>query len=211
MIVVRGDHTRFMTTTARIAIVTLPGFNEIDSFVAARMIDSVPGLEIELAGPEANATSMAGIEVATPAALNMLHEYDAVIVGSGIRTFEHIGNTELMDQFTLGTGRDQLIGSQCSGAAILHRLGLVDGLAVCTDLTTAPKLHALGVEVANTSFLTHGDLATTGGCLSSSYLAFWLIARLASLDAAIEALRYVAPIGEADDYVERAMRLTQVE
>ncbi|MEM7204640.1 MAG: hypothetical protein AAF628_30560, partial [Planctomycetota bacterium] len=55
-----------MTGRTTVAIVTLPGFNEIDSFVAARMIDSVPGLAVELVGPDPTAISMAGIEVATP-------------------------------------------------------------------------------------------------------------------------------------------------
>lgn len=199
-----------MGAPQRVAIVTLPGFNEIDSFVAARMIDSVSGLDVELVGPHETAVSMAGIEVATPGAVGDLHTYDAVIVGSGLQTFEHIENAELMDDFSLGQSPTQLVGSQCSGAAILHRLGMVDGVTVCTDLTTTPKLRALGVDVANEPFRADGNLATSGGCLSSSYLAFWMISRLASTDAAVTALEYVAPIGEADDYVARALSLTAV-
>ncbi len=198
-----------MQADRTVAIVTLPGFNEIDSFVAARMIHSVDGLGVELVGPGPTAVSMAGIEVATPGGLDGLHSYDAVIVGSGFQTFEHIENDSLMGEFTLGANDEQLLGSQCSGAAILHRLGLVDGVMVCTDLMTAPKLQALGVEVANESFRVGGNLATAGGCLSSSYLAFWMISRLESTEAAQDALRYVAPIGEADDYVERAMLVTR--
>ncbi len=197
-----------MSHTQTVGIVTLPGFNEIDSFVAARMIHSVPGLDVSLVGPTTTAISMAGIEVATPGSLEDLGDHAAVIVGSGLQTFEHIENTVLMNRFALGQRSDQLIGSQCSGAAILHRLGLVDGLTVCTDLTTTPKLRALGVDVANEAFRADGNLATSGGCLSSSYLAFWVIARLTSVEAAMTALEYVAPIGEAGHYVARALKLT---
>ena len=197
-----------MPMNKTVAIVTLPGFNEIDSFVAARMLHSVPEVDIELVGPDSTATSMAGVTVETPGELGALGEYDAVIVGSGLRTFEHIDNPALMARFELGDN-DQLIGSQCSGAAILHRLGLVDGITVCTDLTTTPTLQALGVSVANEAFRSHGNLATSGGCLSSSYLAFWMISKLTGVEAAVTALRYVAPIGEADAYVARAMALTQ--
>lgn len=193
----------------RVAIVTLPGFNEIDTFVATRMIDSVPGLHVELVGPDETAVSMAGVEVATPGDLHQLADYDAVIVGSGIQTFEHIENESMMDEIVLAPTGDQLVGSQCSGAAILHRLGLVDGITVCTDLTTTPKLQALGVAVANEAFRADDHLATSGGCLSSAYLAFWMISRLMTVDAAVVALAYVSPVGEADDYVDRAMRLTQ--
>lgn len=199
-----------MPAEQHVAIVTLPGFNEIDSFVAARMIHSVAGLDVTLVGPEATATSMAGIEVATPGNLDALHEFAGVVVGSGLQTFDHIENAPMMDAFALGQTAGQLLGSQCSGAAILHRLGLVDDIAVCTDLTTTPKLRALGVDVVNEPFRARGDLATSGGCLSSSYLAFWMISRLASIAAATAALEYVAPIGEAPAYIERAIRLTQV-
>jgi len=112
-----------------------------------------------------------------------------------------------MAAFSRGRTDRQLVGAQCSGAAILHRLGLVDGVTVCTDRSSTPKLQALGVEVANEPFRAAGNLATSGGCLSSSYLSFWMIGRLTTLDAAIGALEYVAPVGEAADYVERATRL----
>jgi hypothetical protein len=42
--------------------------------------------------------------------------------------------------------------------------------------------------------------------LASQYLAAWLIANLVDADAARSALHYVAPVGEKDDYVARAMR-----
>lgn len=195
-------------TTQRVGIVTLDGFNEIDSFVAARMIHSVPDLEIELVGPNDTATSMAGVEVATPGALEELSGYDAVIVGSGFRTFEHIENSELMDRFNLAEPGTQLLGSQCSGAAFLHRLGRIDDVTICTDLMTAPKLAALGVSVANEPFRSNGKLATSGGCLSSSYLAFWMITQLVSIDAATTAMEYVSPVGEFESYLSRATRLT---
>lgn len=198
-----------MQSEQTVAILTLPGFNEIDTFVATRMIDSVSRLRVQLVGPDETAISMAGVEVSTPGALSSLNSFDAVIVGSGLQTFEHIENDAMMDQMALGRSDDQLIGSQCSGAAILHRLGLVDGITVCTDVLTTPKLRALGVSVANEAFRFDGNLATSGGCLSSSYLAFWMISRLADVEDATVALGYVAPIGEADAYVKRAMALTQ--
>lgn len=192
-----------------VGIVTLPGFNEIDSFVAARMIDSVDGLNIELVGPTRTAVSRAGVEVATPGALNELHTYAAVIVGSGFRTFDYIEDDPMMTAMTIGRSPEQLIGSQCSGAAILHRLGLIDGLTVCTDYATAPKLEALGVTVANKPFDSNGRVATSGGCLSSVYLAFWMIAQLTTVEKATTALQYVAPVGEVNAYIARALAATQ--
>jgi hypothetical protein len=51
-----------------------------------------------------------------------------------------------------------------------------------------------------------GARAAPGGCLASTYLATWTIARLHGLEAAEDAMRYVAPVGEKDEYVSRALR-----
>jgi transcriptional regulator GlxA family with amidase domain len=63
-----------------------------------------------------------------------------------------------------------------------------------------------GVEVlVDQPFFAAGNIATAGGCLASQYLAAWMITRLAGSEAAEEAIRYVAPVGEKDDYVRRAL------
>lgn len=196
-----------MTSPQTIAIVTLDGFNEIDSFVATRMIDSVPGMRVELAGPNDQATSAAGVTVGTPAPLSGLGSADAVIIGSGFRTFEHIEDDVLMAELGAQLEQSQLLGSQCSGAAFLHRLGLLKGRPVCTDRLTAARLNPMGVEVIFEPLRVYGNLATAGGCLSSAYLATWIIDRLVDRDAAIAALLKVAPVGEEDDLVDRASRL----
>ena len=54
-------------------------------------------------------------------------------------------------------------------------------------------------------FYADGNVATAGGCLASPYLAAWIIARSEGLAEAERAIRYVAPVGEKDAYVARAM------
>ena len=78
-------------------------------------------------------------------------------------------------------------------------------LPACTDLTTKPWVVEAGVKVLDAPFVAHGNVATAGGCLSSQYLAAWMIARLASVKDAEDAIHYVAPVGEKDQYVRRAM------
>lgn len=62
------------------------------------------------------------------------------------------------------------------------------------------------MQVLDQPFFAKGNVATAGGCLSSAYLAAWVIARTEGLDAAASALRYVAPVGEKDAYVANALR-----
>jgi hypothetical protein len=73
-------------------------------------------------------------------------------------------------------------------------------------VTTKPWVQAAGVEVLYQPLFAKGNVATAGGCLASHYLAAWMIARLEGVEAAQSALNCVAPVGEKDDYVARAMR-----
>ncbi|CAB3793044.1 hypothetical protein LMG28614_03635 [Paraburkholderia ultramafica] len=75
----------------------------------------------------------------------------------------------------------------------------------CTDLTSKPWVEEAGIAVLNQPFVAKGNVATAGGCLSSQYLAAWFIARLESVEAARSAIHYVAPVGEKETYVTRAM------
>ena len=190
-----------------IAILTFEGFNELDSFIAQGILNRVrrPGWRVSIAGPTARIRSMNGVVVEVQATLEEACEADAVLVGSGMRTREVVADAGLMARLRLDPAR-QLLGAQCSGTLVLARLGLLDGVPACTDLITKPWVEEAGVSVLAQPFFARGNLATAGGCLASQYLAAWAIARLEGLDAAQSAIHYVAPVGEKDDYVARALQ-----
>jgi transcriptional regulator GlxA family with amidase domain len=191
----------------QIAVLTFDGFNELDSFVAAAILNRMKshGWKAHITAPTDEVTSMNGVAVRRQKPLGFAAEADAVIIGSGVRTREIAADPDLLAQIRLDPAR-QLIAAQCSGTLILARLGLIDGVPACTDLTTKPWVVAAGVEVLNQPFYAKGNIATAGGCLASHYLAAWIIARLEGNDAAESALHYVAPVGEKEEYVERAWR-----
>jgi len=148
---------------------------------------------------------MNGVVLEAQASLRDAAEADAVIVGSGMQTREVVADAALMAQLKLDPSR-QLLGAQCSGALVLAKLGLLDDVPACTDLVTKPWVEEAGIAVLNQPFVAKGNVATAGGCLASQYLAAWVIARLEGIDAARSAMHYVAPVGEKEDYVSRAMR-----
>lgn len=84
-------------------------------------------------------------------------------------------------------------------------LGLLGDLPACTDARTKPWVVEAGVRVVEQPFLARGPLATAGGCLASQYLAAWVMAKGAGLDAAAQALSLAAPVGEAAAHVERVL------
>ncbi|REE19024.1 DJ-1/PfpI family protein [Paraburkholderia sp. BL27I4N3] len=189
-----------------IAILTFEGFNELDSLIALNVLNRVkkPGWRVSIACPTARVKSMNGLVIEAQATLQEACNADAVIVGSGVRTREVVADTALMAQLQLDPSK-QLLGAQCSGTLVLAKLGLLDGVSACTDLTTKPWVQEAGIAVLNQPLFVSGNIATAGGCLAAVYLAAWVIARLEGIDAVASALHYVAPVGEKEDYVSRAM------
>jgi transcriptional regulator GlxA family with amidase domain len=189
----------------QIAVLTFDGFNELDSFIAASILNRLKGKgwKAHITAPAAEVTSMNGVTVRRQQPLEFAAEADAVIIGSGVRTREIVADTALLSRIKLDPSR-QLVGAQCSGTLLLAKLGLVGDLPACTDLTTKPWVIEAGVKVLDAPFVAHGNVASAGGCLASHYLAAWMIARGGSLEDMQAAVHYVAPVGEKSDYVERA-------
>ncbi len=190
-----------------IAILTFDGFNELDSFIALGILNRIktPGWRVSIACPAPEVRSMNGVVVRAQVTLEEASRADAVLVGSGMQTREVVADPALLARLELDPAR-QLLGAQCSGTLVLARLGLLQGVPACTDLTTRPWVEEAGVAVLDQPFVARGNVATAGGCLSSQYLACWVIARLQGLDAARGAMHYVAPVGEKEAYVARALR-----
>ena len=190
-----------------IAILTFEGFNELDSLIALGILNRVrkPNWRVSIASPTLRVRSMNGLVLESQASLSEVAEADAVIVGSGIQTRNVVADSALMAQLRLDPLR-QLLGAQCSGTLVLAKLGLLDGVPACTDLITKPWVEEAGVAVLDKPFFARGNVATAGGCLASQYLASWVIARLAGLEAARSAMHYVAPVGEKEQYISRTMQ-----
>ncbi|MGW5343878.1 DJ-1/PfpI family protein [Streptomyces sp. HUAS TT3] len=191
----------------QVAVVTFDGFNELDSFIAAALINRcrTDGLEAFITTPTPVVTSMNGVEVTGQRPMEFVTEADVVLIGSGVKTRDVVADDRLVSRLPLDPSR-QLIGAQCSGALVLARLGLLDGMPACTDVKSRPFVEASGVTVLDAPFHAEGNIATAGGCLASQYLATWVITRVLGEGTARDVLGYVAPVGERRETVERALR-----
>ncbi|MFC9504203.1 DJ-1/PfpI family protein [Streptomyces sp. NPDC057002] len=194
----------------QVAVVTFDGFNELDSFIASALINRCrkDGLEAFITTPTPVVTSMNGVEVTGQRPMEFVTEADVVLIGSGVKAREVVADDRLVSRLRLDPSR-QLIGAQCSGALVLARLGLLEGMPACTDIKSRPFVEGSGVTVLDTPFHAEGNIATAGGCLASQYLATWVITRTLGQDAAHGVLDYVAPVGENQETVERALRAVQ--
>jgi transcriptional regulator GlxA family with amidase domain len=193
-----------------IAILTFDGFNELDSFIALGILNRMKadGWKVQITCPSAKVTSMNGVTIEAQQPLKFAESADVVLFGSGIYTRDIAQDTSILKQLNLDPSR-QVIGAQCSGTLLLATLGLLNGLPACTDLTTKPWVLEAGIDVLNQPFIANGNIATAGGCLSSQYLACWVIAKIAGESAAETAIYYVAPVGEKEETVDRCMAVVK--
>jgi transcriptional regulator GlxA family with amidase domain len=191
-----------------IAILTFDGYNELDSLIALGVLNRVRKSDwrVSIASPSPRVRSMNGVVIESMASLEEACEADAVIVGSGLRTREVVSDPAIMGQLGRLDPSRQLLAGQCSGTLVLAKLGLLENVPACTDLISKPWVAEAGVEVLNQPFFAEGNVATAGGCLASPYLAAWILARRQGIGAAENALHYVAPVGEKEEYVARALR-----
>lgn len=119
----------------RIAVLTFDGFNELDSFVASALFNRLRdrGWQAQITCPDEQVVSMNGVQVQAQQSLEFAREADVVLFGSGIRTRQVAEDTRTLERLQLDPRR-QLIGAQCSGALLMARLGLLQGMPACTDL-----------------------------------------------------------------------------
>jgi len=194
----------------KIAILTFEGFNELDSFIALGILNRMrsKGWSAEITSPSPYITSMNGVKIQAQQPLGFANNADVVLFGSGIKTREITNDSKLLSSLQLDPSR-QLIGAQCSGTLLMAKKGLIGTLPACTDLTTKPWVQEAGINVIDAPFYAKDNLATAGGCMSSQYLAAWVITKFASEEEAKEAIYYVAPVGQKEDYVERIMSVVK--
>jgi transcriptional regulator GlxA family with amidase domain len=191
----------------KVSILTFQGFNEIDSFVAFKMLKWLgkKDWQINVCCPEVEVMSWGGLTIRAQSLLEEASDSDAVMIGSGGFTRRIVTDMTIMNRIKLDPKR-QVIAAQCSGTLILAKLGFLGGLPACTDSVNKPWVQECGIQVLNQPFFAAGKMATAGGCLASPYLTAWVIAKLDGLETAKKALHYFAPVGEKDEFVEKAIK-----
>ncbi len=187
-----------------IAILTFEGFNELDSFIAFSILNKIKDWNVKITSPSEEVTSMNDVTIKAQEQLEYANSADVVIIGSGIYTRDIAQDKIILNQLNLDPAK-QLIGSQCSGALIMAKLGLLTNLPACTDLITKPWVIEAGVDVLEQAFVAKNNIATAGGCMSSEYLATWVMVKKANIETAESILGYVAPVGEKEKHISHCI------
>jgi transcriptional regulator GlxA family with amidase domain len=186
-----------MLTLMEIALIAFDGFTDIDIFLPWDLLNRVRAEDwrVRILGTDATHTSSTGLRIPMHGSIDEAAHANGVIVASGFATRALIQDQNYLAQLQLDP-KFQLVGSMCSGALVLAKLGLLDGLTATTYPTAAKALEDLGVTVVEEPFVQHGNIATAAGCLAAQYLCGWMVKELAGPDERDRMLRSVQPVGQ---------------
>jgi transcriptional regulator GlxA family with amidase domain len=181
----------------KVSIIAFDDFTDIDVFFMWDLLNRVgrPGWEVKILGAGEEHVSSTGIRLRTHGRLEEANDSRAVLFASGKGTRRVIEDEGFLRAFRLDPSR-QLVGSMCSGALILAKLGLLEGRRATTYPTAKALLETLGVEVVEEPFVRQGNVATAAGCLAAQYLVGWVIGETLGRAESERALKMIQPVGE---------------
>ncbi|WP_052737546.1 MULTISPECIES: DJ-1/PfpI family protein [unclassified Grimontia] len=191
----------------KVAIVTLDGFNEMDSMIAFTMLNRLNnlGLVAEIVSTHSNVVSMNGLRIQANPTLERLEEYDGVIFGSSKLSNQYAENSTFISSFQLDPDR-QYIGAQCSGVLLLIAKGIIGSdVSISTDLKTESLVSATGLSFSSSSFSSTSNIATAGGCLAAEYLASWMALNLLDINATRKMLASSIPKDEMEIRIDHTL------
>jgi len=194
----------------KIAIVIFDKFTDIDLWLMWDLLNRVriENWEVKIVGEKDVHLSATNIEIKTHGRIEEANDADAVLFVSGQGTRDRIADENWLAKFDLNAEK-QFIGSICSGALILARLGLLEGKTATTYPKSKMLLESFGVEVVEKLFVAHGRIATAGGCLAQQYLIGWIVENLADKTWRDLIVQSIQPVGEGlfFDDMENLMKL----
>lgn len=119
---------------------------------------------------------------------------DVLVYPGGRGTRAQLGDEAIREWVHGLAGKDALMTSVCTGALVYADAGLLDGRPATTHWGSIELLGTLGEDIdvrPDERFVDDGDVITAAGVSAGIDMALHLVARLHSVERAIEVRRYI--------------------
>ncbi len=119
---------------------------------------------------------------------------DVLVYPGGRGTRSQIGDEAIRGWLLQVAGTGSLMTSVCTGALVYADAGLLDGRPATTHWGATELLGSLGKDVEvrpDARFVDDGQIVTAAGVSAGIDMALHLVARLHSVERAIEVRRYI--------------------
>jgi transcriptional regulator GlxA family with amidase domain len=126
---------------------------------------------------------------------------DLVLVPGGQGTRKLMHNAAVVDWVRRRAAEAELVLSVCTGALILAKAGLLDGLVATTHHGALDLLRQTAPNTTireNTRFVDNGRIITSGGIAAGIDMALHVVGRLLSSEVAAETARHMEYPWSAD-------------
>lgn len=181
----------------RIGIVVFDGFDVIDAggpyevfLTASRLLErqGKPALfTVEMLSPGGrDVTAFGGMTLTGLGDAQSARGLDAVVIPGTIDIDAAMANPELIETIAHISAHSSLRTSVCTGAFLLARAGLLEGLDATTHWEDVSALanERVGAAVDGVRWVDAGDAVTSGGLTSGMHMALHLVERMADRDLA---------------------------
>jgi transcriptional regulator GlxA family with amidase domain len=110
---------------------------------------------------------------------------DVIVVPGGQGTSEQMQNPTMLEWLKRAGARAQWVTSVCTGAAVLHAAGFLDGKRATTHWMYTEALEQLGVQVVrDRRYVRDGNVVTAAGVSAGIDMALWLVGQIHGPDLA---------------------------
>ncbi len=172
-----------------------PGFELLDVFGPLEMFGALPDdFSLEMVAAQAGPVeSRQGPEAMADRALVDAKPYDIFLIPGGRGTRREVDNAELIGWTRRHAQASKLIATVCTGAALLARTGLLDGLAATTNKASFRWVMEQGPRVRwqpRARWVVDGKYYTSSGVSAGIDMALALIADLHGMDKAQHVATY---------------------
>ncbi len=134
---------------------------------------------------------------------------DILIVPGGFGTRKEMHNTVLIDWIKKCSQKAELVLSVCTGALLLAKAGLLEGLSATTH---HGALELLEKTAPNTTieeskrFVDNGKIIVSAGISAGIDMSFYVVAKLIGEEEALKTAQYMEYDWKLDDYANTKYR-----
>jgi transcriptional regulator GlxA family with amidase domain len=162
--------------------------------VAGRNRDPKPFRVVLVAEKPGPVTARNGLSVNPHYTLENCPDAELLLVPGGMGTRKLMHNLRVVDWVRERTPGAELVLSVCTGALILAKAGLLDGLEATTHHGAFELLRQTAPDARvreGVRFVDEGCVITSGGIAAGIDMSLYVVARLLGPDTAAETARYM--------------------
>lgn len=149
--------------------------------VAAQARDPAAFRVVTVAASDAPLNAVGGLKVVPDVDLDHAPQADILLIPGGNGSRRALRDPRIMDWVAQQAARAEIVASICTGALLLAKLGLLDGLRATTHWTAIGELRAMSDKIdvqPQARFVDNGKYLTSGGITAGIDMSLYLVRRL---------------------------------